>query len=349
MAAVSTNGGAIPTIPVQPEPTFMGNAINWFRDPDTSLLLKIGAVALYVIATLAAGYVLDAMALTFSAVTIGMIAWILKELSSEATPPVTSQATSQVTSQATPQVTQRVPSQLSGSERALNQVKDAIGGPNTFDRLPTLDMGGKSSLEAITPEDMSQSMMRGQIEGRQFIAIKMQQKEAWPDVIVMVLHQKDLNGSEWSSLLTCCGAKLDSEETLTAVQLDYVRSLCAGGEGDFELANARPLAESSDEPVNLPDTYRDDLRSDLDYLQTLRNVFPKGATEKLLNVWESPAHKKWMQDLLLPDRLLGPKTTAIRLALLSDAFPRIPAEALANLTDEERGLLRLLFQPKEAD
>ncbi len=325
VATVSSTLETTQTIPVQPEPTFMGNAINWFRDPDTSLLLKIGAVALYVIATLAAGYVLDAMALTFSAVTIGMIAWILKELSSEVTPPVTSQATSQATSQVTPQVTQSAPPQLSESEQAFRRVKDAIGGPAVFDQLPLLNN------QPTTPDEMSASMMRGEKEGRPFIALKIQDILTPSNVIVMILSQKQTG--EWTLSVE------SAEEEPLGETLEDIRQFCNGLHDRYRIF-AEPTAEE----------YQAALGSDGEPFWKLKDAFLDGVPPGLLNAWRNDKNKQQLSTLFPSHNNPLPRPAIITMTLdsLRAALPNgIPEGVLNNLDEKVREPLRQLFPPEQ--
>ncbi len=205
MAAVSSNGGATQTIPVQSDPTLMGNAINWFRDPNTSLLLKIGAVALYTLATLAAGYLLGDMVLTFSAVTITLLAGALKELSSQIgqTP-----ASQNPTGSTAPVDVSALHTQIREVERdlAFMQIKELVGGTARFNVLNRFEGPVEKSPSGaihIEPTDMPNPTMRGQDEGRHFVAFKIRLNGTMgSDDRALVCYQKQPNGKDWASTLT---------------------------------------------------------------------------------------------------------------------------------------------------
>ena len=178
-----------PPQPTQVEPSnCMERIVQWLTSYKTPLLLKIGAVALTVIATAAVGilvgYPLLVSAIVLIPTTIwALIVWArlaLKE-SGEAIAEIVADAEE--------------------SRQAVSNIQNAVGGEAAFNQLPVLDIGNHTGatgyIDFLEPNDLRESVMRGtDAAGRPFISLKMRFNASEPFVITF--FQRYRTGGRWT-------------------------------------------------------------------------------------------------------------------------------------------------------
>ena len=216
-----------PPQPTRVEPSnCMERIVQWLSSDETSLLIKIGAVAMAVIATVGVGILVGYPLLISAIVLIPTTIWavvsgvLLARREIQAANAATHAVNSTPLGTLPPEQELIQNATREAPRQALRNIQEAVGGEGAFNRLPVLDLANLSNDSGppdfhrfdnrnshperpplLYPNDLTHSVMRGTFnEGRPFIAIKLR-SNATNDLnptFVMTFFQRRTGEGLWA-------------------------------------------------------------------------------------------------------------------------------------------------------
>ena len=193
-----------PEVPSAEPSNCMQSAVQWFRKGQTPLILKIGAVALPVIATVGIGVLVGHPLLVSAIVLIPLTICALVALYQLVDKEDNARRAARWAAIEAAEVVERA----AQAQEALRNIQEAVGGEEAFNRLPVLNLGNRNGptgyLDFLQPNELTQPVMRGiDAAGRPFISLRLRSNTPphsplESQVFVITFFQRYRTGGLWT-------------------------------------------------------------------------------------------------------------------------------------------------------